>query len=656
MPEMHRGKSQVLFRYTPYAMFRYNETNAWCEVTSIPMANTRSLSEGVAEALYQLLHAWDAIGSDNFPDPRLFPNKYEVGEPYQVHYTLRPLVFVCKVCKRVQWYSDLDQLSRYNYNLNCRQCKGVRTLMQIPYIYIHECGRAENVFIPKHPTDHVITLNNRGRFQESNWYCQTCRRPLTKPGTQGLGKRACQCGKKKLQRGTTLQDPAVHYNHTLSLVDTEDPLLAGAGLNPQLGENLLAGLLRTPHYNPADFKDLLQPAPGEEETETKREQMRQDLKATGLTDPNQIEMLIGIMLAQVASPVADTQRRLRKEVRDLLTEESPLIGEAAASRQLREYLFVRDHPRMQASRLSDLLRQATEQGDTHATERYTEDLALSESIGFADLRLLEKFPLLLAAVGYSRVQVSPAPGTTTALRPFDANKPKIPIYAIRSTTEAFMFEIDPWWEAAWLLENDWAEAPNAPFTSVQELRAWLLRMSDYLLRYNAAHLEQLTWEREKNHPVPETAVACRFGLLHTISHMLTIAATTQVGFEADSLAEYLFPVSSAGIVYATGHQEFTLGGIVSAFKLNLGMWLSATYEAAQRCIYDPLCRSRGSVCHACGYLRFSCPHFNRTVSRAFLLGGPVTGLQQDVVGYWSPRTHERSLRLKQEAGLLSLMS
>src|SRR5439155_19494398 len=34
MSEMRRAKSQVLFRYTPKSIFRYNETNGWCEVSS----------------------------------------------------------------------------------------------------------------------------------------------------------------------------------------------------------------------------------------------------------------------------------------------------------------------------------------------------------------------------------------------------------------------------------------------------------------------------------------------------------------------------------------------------------------------------------------------------------------------------------------------
>ncbi len=649
MSEMRRAKSQVLFRYTPKAVFRYNETNGWCEVSSIEMKNTRALPPALGEALWHVLHTWDAIQPDNFPDPKLFPNKYEVGEPYQVHYTLVHLVFVCKLCRRTQWYESIDKLMSVNYGLNCRRCNGNGTLVQIPYVYIHECGTRDNVFIPKHPHDHVIVMNNRGRFQESNWFCETCNQPLTKPGKQGLGMRFCQCGPRKLKRGTTLQDPAVHYTRTISLIDTEDAILEQAIENTSLGESLLAGLLRTAHYNVKDFEDLLTPTPTSSEAQDRREHIRQELMTRGITDAQQVDVFLNVMESQMVSPQIVKQQHLRNEVHMLLEPKSSLVEHAGTSRPLLEYLFVRDHPRMQSQELSSLLKEAIEQGDNLTQERYNLDKKIADKLGLTSLYILEAFPLLLAAIGYSRVYSAPKPDTTTRLRPFITNRPKIPLYAVRSTTEALMFELDPWREAAWLLENDLVEAPDSAFADECHLRLWLLRQKEMFLQEKDAHLELLPWEKEKGYQMPNRASAALFGLLHSMSHMLIIAARTQVGFEADSLGEYLFPIAGAGVVYASGHQEFTIGGIVSAFQMNLGYWLNASYEVAQRCIYDPLCKSRGGACHACSYLRFSCPHFNRTVSRSFLLGGPVNGLPHNIVGYWSTKTYYRAIELKQEA-------
>jgi hypothetical protein len=651
MAEMKRAKSQVLFRYTPKSVFRYNETNGWCEVSSIEMKNIRSLTPTLKEALWQILDTWDAIQQDNFPNPREFPHKYEVGEPYQVHYTLAPLVFVCKQCKRAQWYENIDKLVKVNYSLSCRNCENKGTLAQVPYIYIHECGKAENVFIPKHPSNHIVVMNNRGRFQDSNWYCETCKQPLTKVGKEGLGKRFCQCGPKKLKRGSTLQDPSVHYTRTISLVDADDIILESATENIFLGESLLAALLHTVSYHSKDFEDLLTPTSAASELQDKREHARQDLIVNGIIDSKQLEMILDVMVSQMALPQVDKQQRLKDEVQALPGASFTLIQDAKKSRPLLEYVLVRDHPRMQSWELSSLLSEAQEQDDELASIRYKSDKTIADRLGFTHLYILEAFPLLLAAVGYSRVYSSPQSGSTTKLRPFITNRPKIPLYAVRSTTEALMFELDPWWEAAWLLENDLAEIPDTAFADECQLRLWLLQQREIFLHQKEAHLELLPWEKEKVYEILHPRSAALFGVLHSISHMLIIAATTQVGFEADSLSEYLFPVAGAGVIYATGHQEFTLGSIVSAFRMDLGRWLNTAYETAQRCIYDPLCKSQGGACHACSYLRFSCPHFNRTVSRSFLLGGPVAGLPRDVVGYWSTQTYNRALKLKQKVDI-----
>ena len=651
MPEMHRGKNQVLFSYTPEAVFRYNEINAWCKVNSIEMKNARSLPKALSEALARMLHSWDAIGQNNFPDPEKFPNKYEVGEPYQVHYTLYPLVFVCRDCKRVHWYQNIDNLMKFNYSLKCRSCESRDALTQVPYMYIHECGRTDSVYIPKHSPEHIIIMYNRGRFQESNWYCKTCNLPLTTPGKQGLGLRACQCGPRRLKRGSTLQDPSVHYTHTISLVDTGDTFLEQVLENSSLGETLLAGLLRTESYNAEDFEDLLAPGLAGGEALDKRSRLREDLMSKGITDAQQLEMLLNVMESHLETPQLNKQQHVQSDVHALVGATSPLILQAGKSRPLLEYLFVRDHPRMQSYELSSLLEMALEQGDELARDRFEADKKVAEQLGIVNLSVLEAFPLLLAAIGYSRVYSEPKPGTTAMIRPFIDNRPKIPIYAIQSTTEAMMFELDPWREAAWLLENGFAANPGKPFNDESHLRLWLLNQREVFLQLKEAHLDLMPWEKELGLQVNYTTAAVLFGLLHSMSHMLIIAASTLVGLEADSLGEYLFPIADAGVIYAAGHQEFTLGGIVSAFRMNLNYWLLGAYEAAQRCIYDPLCRSRGAACHACSYLRFSCQHFNRTISRSFLLGGPVIGLSHDIIGYWSTKTYNRALKLKQEASL-----
>ena len=660
MPMMQRAKSQILYRFTPKSLFRFNETNAWCEVTSIEMRQTRPLSPALGEALRYLLKSWNAIQPDNFPDPVQSPQKYEVGEPYQVHYTLNPLVLICRDCKRVQWYRDVDRLMTSNYQLTCRGCNQQNTLMQIPYMFIHECGHADSLFIPKHDTAHSIRMINQGNFRDSFWFCDTCNKPLTSPGKQGLGFRRCSsCGKS--MRGTTLQDPAIHYTRTLSLVDTDDKLLESADENTTLGESLLAGLVRLPAYRREDIVDLLTVAPPDTVAQEKAEEMRKILALT-ILDPEALEATVQKLTTAVISPQTAKQQILREGIHQLVGDQSPLIPKARASRQLREYLYVRDHDRLQTTTLNALLQQAKERNDLLSQARYTADVRTATELGITNLQLVESFPLLLASVGFSRFKGQPADGTQ--LRPFIAERSKIPIYAVPSTTEALIFELDPWQEAAWLLENAFTVSPATTFGTEHRVRLWLLQQREHFLAEHdpeegqaphndrEAHFTMLPWEQERGLAPADTAAAASFGLLHSLSHMLINAATAQVGFEADSLAEYLFPVAGAGVLYASGHQQFTLGGIVSAFHLNLGYWLNSAYEAAQRCMYDPICTAHGGACHACTYLRFSCPHFNRTVSRSFLVGGQVEGIaDRSVIGYWSPQVRARANTLRNLATL-----
>src|SRR5579885_1416833 len=411
MPEMRRGKSQVLFRYTPHAMFRYNDTYAWCTVTSIEMTKTEKLSSSLAEALSSVLQIWGAIQPGNFPDPITERHRYEVGEPYQVHYTLAPLVFVCRNCRGTQWYSTVEKAAN-NYRLVCRFCKETGTLTQVPYMYIHECGREDTLYVPKHEIGHKIVMVNRGRFQESYWYCETCHRSLTTPGKVGLGRRVCECGRKQLQRGTTLQDPSVHYTRTISLVNTEDTTLERALEKASMGEVLLAGLLRTSAYRSDDFEEILKPATTDEAFEEKRARARQGYMDAGITDENTLEKLLAVFDTEVRSPQAQQQQRLKDEVQALLGSDSSLVSEAARSRPLLEYLLVRDSLRMQSQTLETLARTASEQGDDLAVARYSADKEAARRLGVTNLAILQEMPLLLAAVGYSRVFASPKQGTT----------------------------------------------------------------------------------------------------------------------------------------------------------------------------------------------------------------------------------------------------
>jgi len=174
--EMKRGRSQVIWRYTPGASFRYNDSGPWCQATSVVLRDVASLKGPLATALTQTLARWRAIGATGYPDPETQASQYEVGEPYQVEYSLWPTVFQCPGCRKVYWYKDIDRLRSINDRVRCSRCR--RSLRQVQYAYVCECGRIEPVYIPKHDPKHKIVLEDRGSFRDSSWRCEDCGQAL----------------------------------------------------------------------------------------------------------------------------------------------------------------------------------------------------------------------------------------------------------------------------------------------------------------------------------------------------------------------------------------------------------------------------------------------------------------------------------------------
>jgi hypothetical protein len=142
------------------------------------------------------------------------------------------------------------------------------------------------------------------------------------------------------------------------------------------------------------------------------------------------------------------------------------------------------------------------------------------------------------------------------------------------------------------------------------------------------------WEINRGDLVDDAA-AMAFGVLHSLSHMLKVTAHRYVGIDGDALAEYLFPAHMAGLLYASSQVTFTLGGIDAVFRSNLTQWLGSARDYAGVCSFDPVCERSGGACLACLYPKFGCVYFNRTVSRAFLVGGQVPGREHPIDGFWS---------------------
>jgi hypothetical protein len=145
--QMKRGRSQVIWRYAPGAIYRYNETGGWCQSTEVTQKDSASLTGALAQAISHVLRQWNAIGQTAYPDPIQFPGRYSAGEPYYVTFNLWPLVFTCRVCGAVHFYRDPGRAMDVNPNLRCRSCKVMHSLRQVPYGMSSICWRVQQELV-----------------------------------------------------------------------------------------------------------------------------------------------------------------------------------------------------------------------------------------------------------------------------------------------------------------------------------------------------------------------------------------------------------------------------------------------------------------------------------------------------------------------------
>ena len=123
-------------------------------------------------------------------------------------------------------------------------------------------------------------------------------------------------------------------------------------------------------------------------------------------------------------------------------------------------MFVRDEPSSAAIALDSLVMEAKARADEETANRLLEE-TLAETLGIVNLKIVQALPITLAGFGYTRYASTPADLNegeqnqmrSVTLRPYHADNGKIPVYVARNTTEALLFELDPWELAAFLSIN-----------------------------------------------------------------------------------------------------------------------------------------------------------------------------------------------------------
>jgi hypothetical protein len=607
---MQRGKSQVLFNYLPGSTFDYEGGSAICRVTRVEGEEIREISKS---RIFMEMERY-IYGTSSTPRwmdrAKRFPRREEFYKNPDIHFTfitpkrvyfdLFPLVFRCLECGRVYEYEDIHELMRKNSNLAClNNCGKAGLLRQIYHVFVHECGKIEQLRVPEcdtHGKKHIALDEMRSqRAKDFRWVCLAC-------GNREVGKvvRKCSCDGTANMTLTPHRANMTYYPHYVSIVDIgDDPKLdLSRDKVPIVKEYLGYG--------------------------------------SGLTDSD--KKLVSMLEERAFDPGLDEELRtyLQKTLQKLTEAADPGARELSSSKKLKieavpddaiyeitEYNFVMSRlepkPRSIDEGIDIMKRQIPgSQGKLEAAKN------VIKRCGFDDVLLIERFPVVTAVFGYTRVSFEPESRydervIKTTIWPFPKKNGKFPIFVDRSGTEALMFKLDFKAVAEWLIKND--IPVNAESDNEEDLKLWFLSNVGSFSRF-----ERLT--------IDDGATYYVFNLLHSLSHVLISASARLSGFEAIGISEYIFPRELSFIIYSN-KTDFTIGGFHTLFEQYLPeLFTSAvTNPEFRTCVYDPVCRDNGGACHACLFLpEVSCRYFNRNLSRVFLFGGAVNG--REIVGFF----------------------
>ncbi len=613
-----RGQTQVLFRHLPGAIFEHDEYGL-CRVTDITLDVAEVNADALFNSMADLMAAWrEPAFIRKFPDPRN-PEKrsnYSIGQPRDVRFEPYPVTFECRRCHRTAYFEDLVRRQAIGSG-NCK-CGG--SLARMRYVQAHNCGRMEQVYIPKKcrhcgSTDN-IAFTDPGRVTLARWKCANCNNDLG-----GMRMTPCKCvyndaleaegrTSEKYLRVVPTGDPSLFIPLTASFVNFPDETVS-AIKKADDGAALVLG--RIWGLVPDSLDQLL------------RE--REEAKVAA-NDDKSAEYVEVIRATAPNHPLVQEYDKKRGKLNGheaigtitaLLQARGCAVGDVAR-RWAIEHVTLLDHTTL--TTVSDVAAMLRRRGDVNGAADIEEAQEKAKALmGIRSMRVINDFPLTLAAFGYTRLSRDPS---RAVLNPFPANdRGKFPVYAISSETEALWFELDPMAVVIWLNDN-----------GLTIERAATLEDAWANLYASVPGLRQSPTEPGYQ---DAAAVAVRT-LLHTISHVF-LRRIEWSGFSPSSVGEYLIPGSLSFILYANRHAEAKIGGLTTLFEQRLSTWLWDAVQSGRECVYDPICSDDGGSCAGCTHREHNCIAFNRELSRSTLYGGSVplsselSGLEISA-GYW----------------------
>lgn len=610
-----RGKSQVMFRFLPGSVFL--EGNRWFKVDELILNKFNDDTSHLLQQVKKFVSDWKANDGLEF---NLFPTQnesYYFGEIQQVSYNLFPLVFYCEVCKNAHEYHSIDEIQKKNPELQCEFCKR-GFLKQYPYALIHPNGDIQSIKVKTNPRAKSwkdkydgIKMNDTRRFTTATWYNAKTNLQLGSLGIKSTSLPLTEEMKKDNKRflgGTHMSDGDVYYPAIRSIVSLKQDTLLSRQRHNHFPYIQFAALLGLPSINKRDFSDNFV----EQNSSNPLLLMLQNAQ-----DEVQKELLLK-MIKQNNLESEIEKRSFEEEVKAYFNGEFN-FEKVIKDRLLHEFVFT--WYENEGKTINDKIFEAKDMNDSLQETTLINAKKELKNLGFESIMLLEKFPVVTMGIGFTRKTFD---RKKAILNPFfqkvGGNKKYSVIPVLKNENEAVVFKLDPLRVFAWLQVNGLIEEDKV-VKNKQEALAFLydyLRLADR----DAEDLSQIDIEGIENQ-TRLFATVLTFQLLHTQIHMLLNAGKSILGLDVDSISEYLFPSSLSGAIYVSKLQGGGMGTLIAAFENDLARWLRNTYDKTQTCIYDPICKGQHGACHACSYLKFSCQHFNRGLSRNLLVNGTI---------------------------------
>lgn len=630
-----RGRSQVMFKYLPGAVFLHN--SRYFKVNNLNLSKVAFDTSRIEDELIKFISKWplnqklsEEMSVSLFPkDPR----KYYFGEVQEVEYELFPLVFKCKVCDNVHEYYEIESLKNDNPTLNCVFCNAKSSLKQFPYVMIHENGDLKGLKVANNGGSNFkqkydgITMNDTRSFLTATWYNKKKNINLGSLGAN-ITTLPITGDMKRFMSGKHASDGDVFKPAIINIVNLNNEELKERKNNSDFPYIQLAALLELDKVNREDFKENFK-------------FQESNSFALNLLDAAQNEaekeLLLKLIAERMNQPQLLENKSLKVDIESILNSievqlDEELVELINNDRLLHEYLF--SIYESEGKTVEDKIEEAIDSEDYLQKEILENVKSKFKILGIEKATLLEKFPVLTVSPGYTRKSPN---RNEVILNPYKQKiqgsvQTVVPI--LLSENEAIIFKISPQRILNWLKINKFIEY-NEKVYSKNEAEL-LLYFETKIGMYDPSELSEVSLKL--NETLDEKMIAATvFQLLHTLSHMMLNAGKSIIGLDVDSISEYIFPSSFSYAIYVSKIQGGGMGNLIAAFENDLERWINASFDHTQLCLYDPVCKDHKAACHACSYLKFSCQHFNRGLSRTLLIGGIIG--EKEIIGFFDSRVN-----------------